>query len=40
VLLSVLSVALSWALVNTVYAVKYARLYYCDEPDVGGIDFR
>ena len=28
VLLSVLSVALSWALVNTVYAFKYARLYY------------
>jgi uncharacterized membrane protein len=40
VLLSVLSVALSWALVNTVYAFKYARLYYFDEPDVGGIDFR
>lgn len=40
VLLSVLSVALSWALVNTVYAFKYARLYYLDEPDVGGIDFK
>ena len=40
VLLSVLSVALSWALVNTVYAFKYARLYYYDEPDVGGIDFK
>jgi uncharacterized membrane protein len=40
VLLSVLSVALSWALVNTVYAFKYARLYYVDEPDAGGIDFR
>lgn len=40
VLLSVLSVALSWALVNTVYAFKYARLYYFDEPDVGGIDFK
>ena len=39
VLLSVLSVALSWALVNTVYAFKYARLYYLDEPDTGGIDF-
>src|SRR3954449_8199359 len=39
VLLSVLSVALSWALVNTVYAFKYARLYYLDEPDAGGIDF-
>ncbi|WP_242686227.1 DUF1345 domain-containing protein [Aeromicrobium sp. IC_218] len=40
VLLSVLSVALSWALVNTVYAFKYARMYYVDEPDLGGIDFR
>ena len=39
VLLSVLSVALSWALVNTVYAFKYARLYYFGEPDTGGIDF-
>jgi uncharacterized membrane protein len=39
VLLSVVSVALSWALVNTVYALKYARLYYLDEPDAGGIDF-
>jgi uncharacterized membrane protein len=40
VILSVLSVALSWALVNTVYAFKYARLYYLDEPDDGGIDFK
>ena len=40
VLLSVLSVALSWALVNSVYAFKYARLYYLDEPDIGGIDFK
>jgi uncharacterized membrane protein len=40
VLLSVVSVALSWALVNTVYAFKYARLYYLDEPDTGGIDFK
>jgi uncharacterized membrane protein len=40
VILSVLSVALSWALVNTVYAFKYARLYYLDEPDEGGIDFK
>lgn len=40
VILSVLSVALSWALVNTVYAFKYARLYYVDEPDAGGIDFK
>ena len=40
VLLSVLSVALSWALVNTVYAFRYARLYYVDEPDQKGIDFK
>jgi len=40
VLLSVLAVVLSWALVNTVYAFKYARLYYFDEPDRGGIDFK
>jgi uncharacterized membrane protein len=26
--------------VNTVYAFKYARLYYVDEPDRGGIDFK
>jgi uncharacterized membrane protein len=35
--LSVLSVTLSWGLVNTVFALKYARLYYIDED--GGIDF-
>lgn len=40
VLLSVVSVVLSWALVNTVYAFKYARLYYFGEPDAGGIDFK
>lgn len=40
VILSVVSVALSWALVNAVYAFKYARLYYLDEPDTGGIDFK
>jgi uncharacterized membrane protein len=37
VVLSVLAVALSWALVNTVFALKYARLYYVDTD--GGIDF-
>jgi uncharacterized membrane protein len=37
VVLSVLTVVLSWALVNTVFALKYARLYY--EGDNGGIDF-
>jgi uncharacterized membrane protein len=36
--LSVLSVLASWALVNTVFALKYARIYYVDED--GGIDFR
>lgn len=40
VILSVFGVTLSWALVNTVYAFKYARLYYLDEPDNGGIDFK
>jgi uncharacterized membrane protein len=39
VLLSVLSVTLAWALVNTVFALKYARLYYLDEPDRHGFDF-
>jgi uncharacterized membrane protein len=38
VILSVVAVILSWALVNTVFALKYARLYYVDED--GGIDFR
>jgi uncharacterized membrane protein len=41
VILSVLAVTLSWALVNTVFALKYARLYYKDETDAdGGIDFK
>ncbi|WP_017935161.1 DUF1345 domain-containing protein [Nocardioides sp. Iso805N] len=40
VLLSVVSVTLAWALVNTVYAFKYARMYYVGEPDKGGIDFK
>ena len=40
VLLSVLGVILAWALVNTVFALKYARMYYYDEPDRGGIDFK
>lgn len=39
VLLSVLSVTLAWAMVNTVFALKYARLYYYDEPDREGFDF-
>ena len=41
VVLSVLTVIASWALVNTVFALKYARLYYKDETDAdGGIDFK
>jgi uncharacterized membrane protein len=38
VILSIVAAILSWALVNTVFALKYARLYYVDED--GGIDFR
>lgn len=37
VILSVVAVVLAWALVNTVFALKYARLYYRDD---GGIDFK
>ena len=40
VVLCIVSAMLSWALVNAVFALKYARLYYIDEPDVGGIDFQ
>jgi uncharacterized membrane protein len=40
VVLSMISAVLSWTLVNTVFALKYARLYYLDEPDVGGINFQ
>lgn len=35
--LGVLSVVLSWFVVHTVFATRYARLYYRGEP--GGIDF-
>ncbi|MDQ1669482.1 MAG: hypothetical protein QOE40_1543 [Actinomycetota bacterium] len=38
VISGVVAVTLSWALVNTVFALKYARLYYRDED--GGIDFK
>ena len=38
VILSVIAVVLAWALVNTVFALKYARLCYRD--DGGGIDFK
>jgi uncharacterized membrane protein len=37
VILSLVGATLSWLLVNTVYALKYARAYYIDED--GGIDF-
>ncbi len=36
-LLSVVSVALAWASVHTMYTTRYARLYYTDED--GGISF-
>jgi uncharacterized membrane protein len=32
-----LTIALSWAVIHTVYALRYARLYYA--PPVGGIEF-
>jgi uncharacterized membrane protein len=38
VVVGVLVVILSWALVNTVFALKYARLYYSGGD--GGIDFQ
>jgi uncharacterized membrane protein len=38
VVLAVIAAVASWALVNTVFALKYARLYYFDIDD-GGIDF-
>jgi uncharacterized membrane protein len=37
VVLSVVSISLSWAVVNTVYALKYARHYYVDQD--GGFEF-
>ncbi len=36
--LAVLTVALSWSLVQTVFALRYAHEYYT--PPVGGIDFK
>jgi uncharacterized membrane protein len=38
VILCVLAIAVSWGLVNTVFALKYARHYYLD--DDGGINFK
>jgi uncharacterized membrane protein len=40
VLLSVVGVILAWALVNTVFALKYARMFYLDQPREAGIDFK
>jgi uncharacterized membrane protein len=39
VLLSLASVAVAGALVNTVFALKYARMYYVDGSDRGGFTF-
>jgi uncharacterized membrane protein len=36
--LSLLTVVLSWALVHTVFALKYARMYY--EDGDGGVEFK
>jgi uncharacterized membrane protein len=36
---TVLTVALSWALVHTVFALRYAHLYYAPNPE-GHIDFK
>lgn len=36
--IAVVTVALSWAVVHTVFALRYAREYYTDP--VGGIDFK
>jgi uncharacterized membrane protein len=38
VLMGVLGTMVAWALVNTVYAFKYARIYYVDHRE-GGFDF-
>lgn len=37
ILLAIASVALAWALVHTVYLLRYAGLYYGDP--IGGVDF-
>ena len=36
--LSVASVIASWALVHTIYTLRYARLYYADDDAPGGVD--
>jgi uncharacterized membrane protein len=35
--LALASVAVSWVLVQTLFTLRYARIYYADEP--GGVDF-
>ena len=37
-IVSVVSVALGWAVVHTMYTTRYARLYYSGAP--GGVDFK
>jgi uncharacterized membrane protein len=39
VILGVLGTMVAWALVNTVYAFKYARMYFLDHRE-GGFDFK
>jgi uncharacterized membrane protein len=39
VILGVLGTMVAWALVNTVYAFKYARMYFVDHRE-GGFDFK
>jgi uncharacterized membrane protein len=39
VVLGVLGTMVAWAMVNTVYAFKYARMYYLDQAQ-GGLDFK
>jgi uncharacterized membrane protein len=39
VILGVLGTIVAWALVNTVYAFKYARTYFLDQQE-GGFDFK
>ncbi|SER06478.1 DUF1345 domain-containing protein [Microlunatus flavus] len=39
IILGVLATMVAWALVNTVYALKYARLYFVDQSE-DGLDFQ
>ena len=40
VILGVLGTVIAWALINTVYALKYARLYFLDHDGDGGLDVK